>query len=394
MLHAQQVKAQMDAELQRMEEELEEQLRKEREEYDLKRLEISTRAAARRQQMGQDSLDIPLDRRNTPSRREQTPEVQDLFEEHEQNKRLHAMAVSQQERAQREELEKRLRARKSTKSKEFVKKFKKDVLENGMPASCSDLRGMDLSAEERAQVLLAMTLSHWLGSRIADPVLSKMEPVMKMANKWISKVLGRELQEVQLRRKQREEQSAHKPEGYASAMQSTNPSHTALVARTRRMQQPEITGGVQEYKDQLNKMMRIANLWRGNSAQRCFETWQQCTFGFTFAPETRSHSHVGAGSGLQGNHDADSTLKLELEEARRDVAAEAARAKEVEKQVDVLQQQIAQMRSAPVSGEGGEGGDAAGRKELVKMLESSPLAAKLSQVETLLLTLVTQKKSR
>jgi len=41
-----------------------------------------------------------------------------------------------------------------------------------------------------------MTLSHWLGSRIADPVLSKMEPVMKMANKWISKVLGRELQEV------------------------------------------------------------------------------------------------------------------------------------------------------------------------------------------------------
>jgi len=41
-----------------------------------------------------------------------------------------------------------------------------------------------------------MTLSHWLGSRNADPVLANMEPVMKMANKWINKVLGRELQEV------------------------------------------------------------------------------------------------------------------------------------------------------------------------------------------------------
>ena len=100
---------------------------------------------------------------------------------------------------------------------------------------------------------------------------------------------------------------------------------------------------------------------------------------------THTHNHAYIQS---------STLKSELEEARREAAAEAARAKEVEKQVNVLQQQIAQMRSAPVSGEGGEGGDAAGRKELVKMLESSPLAAKLSQVETLLLTLVTQKKSR
>ena len=177
MLHAQQVKAQMDEELQRMEaqilkrtsiecfcckssraltcenfwqEELEEQLRKEREEYDLKRLELSTRAAERRQQMGQDALDMSPERLNTPSRRGQTAE--EIFEEHKQNKRLHAMAVSQQERAQREELEKRLLARKRKKSKEFVAKFKQDVLENGMPASCSDLRGMDLSAEERAQV--------------------------------------------------------------------------------------------------------------------------------------------------------------------------------------------------------------------------------------------------
>ena len=68
------------------------------------------------------------------------------------------MLTFENARAQREELEKRLSAQKSTKSKEFVVKFKQDVLENGMPASCANLRGLELSAEERAQVCGAPSL--------------------------------------------------------------------------------------------------------------------------------------------------------------------------------------------------------------------------------------------
>ena len=46
------------------------------------------------------------------------------------------------------------------------------------------------------QVLDAMTLSHWLGNRPRDPVLADLEPVAKMANKWMKRVLGRELHQV------------------------------------------------------------------------------------------------------------------------------------------------------------------------------------------------------
>ena len=58
--------------------------------------------------MGQDSLDMSPERLNSPSRRGQTAE--EIFEEHVQNKRLHAIAVSQQERAQAPILKSQLRS--------------------------------------------------------------------------------------------------------------------------------------------------------------------------------------------------------------------------------------------------------------------------------------------
>ena len=104
-----------------------------------------------------------------------------------------------------------------------------------------------------------------------------------------------------------------------------------------------------------------------------------------------------------------SALKAELEAARAQVQEEAARVKSVEEEMGAMRQQLAQLMQAPPPqpASRGAGGDAAAgadagpgagttpsREEFVKMLESSALAEKLTEVEALLRALLSQKAAQ
>ena len=96
-----------------------------------------------------------------------------------------------------------------------------------------------------------------------------------------------------------------------------------------------------------------------------------------------------------------SSLKSELEAARAKADEEARRAREMEQQMEELRREMTQLQQAPpqqasttseaIAGESEMAAPA--REEFVKMLESSALASKLTEVEALLRTLITQKMS-
>ena len=101
-----------------------------------------------------------------------------------------------------------------------------------------------------------------------------------------------------------------------------------------------------------------------------------------------------------------SALKAELESARAKAQEEAARVKSVEEEMEAMRQQLALMQTLmhtpppqPASSGGEAGGDAAAgtapsREEFVKMLESSALAEKLTEVESLLRALLSQNAAQ
>ena len=149
---AEELKAKMEAELRKMEEELEEQLRQEREEYDLKRKELSTRAATRRQKLEEESE--PRTGTSGSSGREQTPDS--LMQQHGEEKAAHASAVREQEKIQRRLLEEKIAFRKKQKdakiAKDMSRKFREAVMNQDFLGSMANVNQADLAPQEREEV--------------------------------------------------------------------------------------------------------------------------------------------------------------------------------------------------------------------------------------------------
>jgi hypothetical protein len=150
---AEELKAKMEAELRKMEEDLEEQLRQEREEYELKKKELSMRAATQRQQLEEES-EPRTGTAGSNGREEQTPDS--LIQQHEEEKAAHATAVREQEQIQRRLLEEKIAFRKKQKdtkmAKDMSRKFREAVMNQDFLGSMANVNKADLAPQEREQV--------------------------------------------------------------------------------------------------------------------------------------------------------------------------------------------------------------------------------------------------
>ena len=152
---AEALKAKMEAELQQMEEELEEQMRKEREEFDLKRKELATRAATRRQQLEESEADaLMIGGRVSSGGRAQTPGS--LMQQHQEDRASHATAVKEQEQVQKRLLEEKIAARKTQKDakmgREMSRKFRDAVMNQDLNVSLRNVKQADLTPQEQEEV--------------------------------------------------------------------------------------------------------------------------------------------------------------------------------------------------------------------------------------------------
>lgn len=297
------------------------------------------------------------------------------MEQHESDKAAYLTSLREQEALQSAELQRKLAERKisidARRHKEIQEKFQDDVQVRGIQQHLEDLDRAGLSADERQAVLSAVMVTK-LQTLSAQ---KKMDVTTKYANRWLKKVHGREL------------------------------STPARVATPR---VASAYDKVLSARDKGGPPVSPLGRMRSQTSMRSLATPTH--------PETKRQSSAIAlmrSNSFSGKADpAELTaLKGELESARVEAEEQARRAKEVEDQLRHMQEQKQQMEhkaaqlqsqleekqamnnAAEAAAASTKGGPS--RDEWVKILEASPLSSmqsKLTEVEELLRTLLSQRK--
>lgn len=402
-----------------MEEELEEQMRRDREEFDRKRELLKSRADERRSAMRVETEAMA----SPKSRAGKALTAEEIKLQHEQDTAALSTALKEQEKIQGQMLQRKIAERQRKKDlhiqQAMQQKFKEAVLSTDIGDAIRDVESAQLTEEERKAVLRAMMVTKWQ-SWSSEKGLKAHE---KAANKWMVKAIGKELELVKRRRREMgvggDLSVPEMPAAYQKVLQhrdnvksggATSPTlskdRRSLLARTRALVFSKVTDKGVGSSSLLTPSLKKTG---GGSAIDLLRS--ATATDLTAKQPGRAGSSLnliaeaGAPESVVGPEVA--SLKAELEAARVKAEQEAARALQVEEKMRALEEQLSQQAasqasdpgkglstSASTSAGGAGEGQAPTREEFVKILESSSLAGmqeKLSEVETLLRKLLAER---
>jgi hypothetical protein len=272
-------------------------------------------------------------------------------------------------------------------SREMARKFRDAVMNEDLNATLRSVKQADITPQEQEEVIRAIMVGKWQSWSSSKD----MKPAGKMANAWMVKTLGRGM----LPKTQEDENVQFTPRmanAYAKVLEQQNAMEATATSPLGALRRTKLAGSTSQLLGPKTpqKSNSSVQLLRSNSAKKLD--------GSPLGSDSRSKDTNAQSAEM-------SALKTELQAARAKADEEAARAKSVQGEMDAMRQQLAQLQQAvpqPESSGGGAGGGAVAgagpgagaapsREEFIKMLEGSPLAEKLSEVETLLRTLISQK---